>query len=376
MLSKTITTIILEGTDGVGKDTIANVMRLNHDNKYGIYVRGELSDYVYAQKYKRPFHSTQRGLPFVYVLLIDLHESIAAKIKKRDGENSKDLDKIEDQTLFIDAAQKLQLDYHIIIYSMHNKSIQQCVKEIYNLVDKYVMSLANDETINDYNKMYENGCKQMNINFSVKNNQPFFNNTMIMADAQLHNGSYETFTDKRCPHNLIFSLGYSLNQNVCKDKTFDFCYIIGSKIKVRPEVQDYLDAFNSAKLTCITKMNTPNKVFGDEYIELISKARATVYTARDLSYLKMITVRGYEAALAEQILFVDELSDADNELLKQIHRDSKYTYLLRVNPNNIVKVYKNLTETDYKNIVQNQHKWYSTLRVECLKNSEYISKNL
>ena len=376
MLSRTITTIFLEGTDGVGKDTIACEMRQNRSRKYGIYVRGELSDYVYAKKYHRAFHSTQRGLPFIYVLLLDTEKSIADKIKNRDGADSEDLKKISDQGLFYDAMRMLKTDYHIIAYSVHNKTPKECAKEIYEAVDNCANNLKNDDTINEYNQMYKKGCEMMGIDFSVKNNQPFFNKTMIMADAQLHNGSYERIDEKRCPHNLIFSLAYSDKPELSKEKTFDFCYIIGSKINVRGEVYDYLRAFEDNGLTCMTKTDAPTKVFGDEYIKRISKAKATIYTARDLASLEMITVRPYEAALAHQILFVDEKSDPDNKLLQQIHEDEKYAKILRVNPDNIADIYKSLTAYDICVILTNQSTWYSRLRKDCLSNAKQISEYL
>lgn len=375
MLSRTITTIILEGSDGVGKDTIAHEMWQNHFAKYRVYVRGELSDYVYAKKYGRPFHSTQRGLPFVYVVLLDSEDSIANKIKNRDGTDAEDLKKISDQYLFYDAVRHLRGDYHIITYSVYNKTPEECANEIYELVDDYANGLRNDESINEYNQMYKKGCEKMGIKFSVKNNQPFFNNTMVMADAQLHNGSYEKVMDKKCPHNLIFSLAYSDTPKLSK-KTFDFCYIIGSKINVRSEVRSYLAAFDNYDLTCMTKTDAPDKVFGDEYIERISKAKATIYTARDLTALEMITVRPYEAALADQILFVDEESDPDNKLLQQIHEHTKYAKLLRVNPDNIAYIYKSLTAEDMNAILVHQHGWYRQLRKDCLANAKQISDYL
>lgn len=376
MLSRTITTIILEGSDGVGKDTIAHEMWQNHFAKYRVYVRGELSDYVYAKKYNRPFHSTQRGLPFVYVVLLDSEDSIANKIKNRDGADAEDLKKISDQYLFYDAARHLRSDYHIITYSVYNKTPEECAKEIYEQVDKYANELRNDDSINEYNQMYKKGCDMMGIKLSVKNNQPFFNNTMIMADAQLHNGSYEKVMDKRCPHNLIFSLAYSDKPELSKEKTFDFCYIIGSKINVRGEVRSYLAAFEDNNLTCMTKTDAPDKVFGDEYIKRISKAKATIYTARDLASLEMITVRPYEAALADQILFVDEESDPDNKLLQQIHGHTKYAKLLRVNPDNIADIYKSLSVEDMNVILAHQHSWYDVLRKDCLDNAKQISEYL
>ena len=375
MKSKNVTTIIIEGTDGVGKDTIAHELWQRHDLHYRIYVRGELSDYVYAKKYKRNFISTQRGLPFIYVLLTADKESIISRITKRgfDAYNTPaDLDKVDDQDLFLEAAEKFALDYHIIKYDTTNKMPDVCANEILQKVEEYCQSIKADESLNEYNQMYKNGCDKLGLDFYVKNNQPYIDNQTIMADAQLHNGSYETFSDKTMPHNFIFSLGYD-ETFLDVEKPFDFCYIIGSKINVRPEVNEYLDTFKRNHLKCITKETYSDKVFGNEYLKRIAQAKATVYCCRDLAYLKMITVRPYEAALAGQILFVDKLSDPDNEILQNIHgKNSELSQILYITPQTIHAVYSRLTEKQIADILSQQLNWYLRLCKEIGERYENI----
>lgn len=393
MKSKTITHIILEGCDGIGKDTIcSNLWRL-YDFEQRVYVRGEISDYVYAQKFNRRFISTQRGLPFLYVVLLGDKEIIKSHIRNRKNKNeclADELAKVDDNDLFAKAAEILKNDYHIITIDCGKKTINELVEEIYDKTIFYIESLSADATINEFNKLYKAGCDRCGIKLTVKNNQPFFDDKMIMADAHLHNGQFETFSDKTVPHNLIFSLAYTDNAQRKAElvkKEYDFCYPINSKILVRPEVYEYFAAFEQNQKSFLTTdsdfvprykyASRMYKCFGDDYIELTAKARATVYTARDLVPLKMITVRAYEATLANQIVFVDELSDPDNEILNQIYStDGMYDQLcrelLRVNPNTICNKYNKLmtNESLVEYILSSQKAWYNELKNNLLHTGE------
>lgn len=395
MKSKYITHVILEGVDGVGKDTIASKLWKMWDFKLRTYVRGELSDYVYAKKYDRPFISTQRGLPFLYVLLVANKEDLTERIIKRSEKYNlsqeeifDELSKIDDQKLFWDAANILENDYHILRYNTSGNTLDEICEELVELVWEYIHNLPVDEEINSFNEMYKKGCEKVGLKLKVRGNQPFFNEEMIMADAQLHNGSYETFTDKTVPHNLIFSLGYDYKDYFSQiKKEYDFCYPINSKILVRKEVYDYIDAFTSNNISFLTTdsqyiphhqhIHRMSKVFGDDYIKEIAKAKATIYTARDLVSLEMITVRPYEAVLANQIIFVDSESDKDNKLLSQIfpndcEADRTCKKLLYCTPDNIVEKYKTVMNdsTLYKYILIKQQFWYETLKESVMKKEE------
>lgn len=364
MKSKNITTIIIEGVDGVGKDSVAHEMWQVHDKHFRVYVRGELSDFVYAKKYNRQFISTQRGLPFIYVLLVARKEKIVERLNKREKDKEtllRELAKLEDQELFIEYAHKFALDYHVMIYDTTFCDAKTAAKEIYAAVQRYSDNLKKDASINEYNEMYKRGCDKLGLDFYVRNNQPFIENNSIMADAQLHNGSYETFSDKTMPHNFIFSLGYNDFTKVT-DKKYDFAYIIGSKIAVRPEVDDYISAFKCAGLSCMTKSTFSDKVFGDKYIDRLALSRCTVYCCRDLAYLKMITVRPYEAALAMQILFVDRHSDPNCEILRQIYDSHEIIDKLYTTEKTIAPAYLSLTDEEKQFILRKQKDWYISLK--------------
>lgn len=369
MKSKNITTIILEGSDGVGKDSVAHEMWQVHDKHFRVYVRGELSDYFYAKKYNRPFISTQRGLPFIYVLLTADKEILRKRICEREYESEErlqeELEKVNDQEKIIKLLDEFSKDYHVITIDTSNKSIKEVAETVWTKVQEYQDNLAKDPEINEYNKMYKRGCDKLGLKFYVRDNQPFIDNNSIMADAQLHNGSYETFDDKTMPHNFIFSLGYDDTEKIENTGEFDFSYIIGSKIAVRQEVNDYFTAFKSNNLSCMTRETYSTKVFGNDYLKRIAKSKATVYCCRDLAYLEMITVRPYEAALASQIMFVDKQTDPECKILRQIYTESDELYIidkLYVTPDTIAENYRSLTNDDIDMIITAQKRWYNKLK--------------
>lgn len=391
MKSKTITHIILEGCDGVGKDTICSKLWRKYDFKQRVYVRGEISDYVYAKKYNRRFISTQRGLPFLYVVLLGdpsiLRRNIMNRQLNEDENLSEELEKISDNKLFKDAAVELQNDYHIIVINCKRKTVEQLVEQIYESTISYINSLSCDRELNNFNLMYKLGCERCGKELTVKNNQPFIDDEMVMADAHLHNGQFETYSDKTLAHNLIFSLAYSREllydtQNINKD--IDFCYPINSKILMRPEAYEYFSAFEKHQKTCLTTdskyipkldcIRTFEKCFGDEYIMKTAKARATIYTSRDLANIKMMTVRAYEAALANQIIFVDTYTDPDNEILSQIFNEDNELNnlckkLLYVTPETICQNYNVIMKQPqiYNHILSKQREWYINLANSLIK---------
>lgn len=390
-----ITHIVLEGSDGVGKSTVCSNIWRKYDGAYRVQVRGDISDYVYSKVYGRDFSSTERGLPFLYVLLTKDEKELRKQILDRAAKNSSleselfaELEKVSEQKLFIAAAKAMKNDYHILHIDTSRLSIEKTINKVLLETTAYINALPSDREYNEFNKMYQKGCEQLNIDFAVKDNQPFFNNKKIMADAQLHNGFYETFDiDTFCPHNLIFSCAYK-HEFLQTPKTIDFSYPINSKILVRPEIREYFDKFVSAGLTVQTS-NTQyvdehplvkrfDKCFGDEYIAQISKSNATVYCARDLSYLEMMTVRPYEATLASQVLFVDSQSDPDCKILEQIHNNALLVDKLYCSPNNIVEKYLSLTVCEIDSILLNQQMWYSLRKHElfhdCLSGSFMKSK--
>lgn len=377
MKSKYITNIIFEGTDGVGKDTLSFAVWKKLNFEYHVYVRGEISDYVYAKKFGRQVRMTQNGLPFLYVVLTASKEHLKRNIEKREKRREskrEELAKIKDNELFLKAAEELKHMYHIVVVDVTDETIDEAVNCILRVIRKYINSLPCDRELNQFNKMYELGCRRAYSELTVKGNQPFIDGEMIMADAHLHNGVFETYSNRDYAHNLLFSFAYDcpiITENI-EDRKIDFVYPINSKVLQRPEVYEYLAAFYKGDKTVLTteseylpKMSNMlfmEKVFGNEYILQLAKAKATIYTSRDLADLKMMTVRVYESIIANNIVFVDKLTDKDCEILKQIHDNKHIIELLYVTPDTIVQNYETIKRYGYTHaILDAQRKWYKKL---------------
>ena len=379
MKSKNITHIILEGCDGVGKDTIKDEIWRAYNFQYRVYCRGEISDYVYAKKFNRKFISTQRGLPFLYVVLIGDEEIIEKHIKERAERLSwssdlleKELEKISDNKLFEKYAALLSKEYHILMIYCKDKDIYSLCAEIYDKTTEYINNLSTDIELTPFNTQYKSGCDKLKIKFDVRDNQPYMNDIRIMADAHLHTGAFETFDNKDIPHNLIFCYGYDINLIDKKvPKTVDFAYPINSKILQRLEVYEYYTEFEKNKISFLVtdSIYVPNykyakrmsKCFGNEYITRLAIAKATIYTARDLVDIEMMTCRLYEGILANQIVFVDKLSDPDCKILKNIYNNNeRLINLLYITPETVVKNYQALSDDDVDTILHTQRDWFFT----------------
>ena len=383
MKSRNITTIIVEGTDGVGKSELIGQLFKIYNYRYMVYHRGELSNLFYAMKFHRPFATTQVGLPFLHILLTCDKNELRKRIIHRAEVNheskeslDKELEKVDDQDEFIRLAKAMMNDYHMLILDTTGKSIEKVGKDAANLIDNYVANLSNDETVSEWNRMYSESAKDLNINFTCKDNQPYFNNIAFMSESTLQNGVYERFDEKTYPDNLMFALNYSVSDKQVRkiDKKYDFAYIINSKIKRRKEIYKYYNEFKKSKYTCLVsqsdlipedeyKIRCPRE-FGDMFILQLAKAKATVYCARDLAYLKLQTARLYEAILARQIVFVDKESDLDNDILSQIHKGAWYEQLLYVTPQTICSNYDIIINDAklYEEILDTQTKWYNKLK--------------
>lgn len=401
MKSKTISHIIVEGCDGVGKTTLYKNLLRCYNYRYCVYDRGELSNIVYAEKYNRPFCSTQRGLPILYILLTCDESELKRRILQRAKlenwsiiDTNEELNKIKDQEKFIEYYESFKGDYHIIKIDCTHLDENELLKIAVEKIDNYVNYLDVDEELSSWNKLYKYGCEKLGLNFDVRNNQPYINNIPIMAECNLHNGLYETFDNKLIPHNLIYCQSYSQKKKLTFDdfsidefysRKEDFSYIINSKILSRLELFNYFNSFIINDVTCITGdikyyINTPlikcsSRVFGDDYIKKIKEAKATIYDARELAYLKYTTTRLYESILAMQIIFVDKLSDVECIILNSIYKNSKYKdvliKLLYVDEHSICNNYKEILDNPdlVKEIILCQINYYNELKETVLKNN-------
>lgn len=388
MKSKFITNIIIEGPDGVGKTTLYKNLLEHYNYLIPVYDRGEFSNFVYAKKYNRLFSAMQRGLPILYILLYCDKEKLAERIKNRASvenwskdELSNELEKTDDLDVFLKYKNEFAKDYHLI--SINNTDLNE--KETLNLasklIDQYISKFNHDNpnTYSSWNKMYASQFERFGYNFYIIDNQPFVNNIPLMAEINLHKGIYESFTDRRMPHNLIYCQGYNQNPELKSifERNDDFVYIINSKIFSRPEVYNYFNKIIENNLSCLTgtteyAMTDPlikccDRTFGDDYIKLLAKAKATIYIARRMAYLKYTSTRLYESIIAQQIIFVDKESDLDCDILKQIHNnDSELINLLYIDENTLCDNYKKIIYDSklIKKILNNQNKWYEKVKKE------------
>ena len=239
MKSKYITNIIIEGPDGVGKTTLYRNLLEHYNYRIPVYDRGELSNFVYAKKYDRPFSAMQRHLPILYILLLCDKKVLAKRIMNRgaetDDEVQLELNKVDDIDVFKKYLPEFKKDYHVIDIDTTDLNEQETLEKAVKLIDEYITKLTCDSeaSYSAWNKVYSEQCKKLGLEYKVINNQPFINNKAIMAETNLHQGIYETFTDKRCPHNLIYCEQYfdkPLNIVQFEDRKEDFTYIINSKI--------------------------------------------------------------------------------------------------------------------------------------------------
>lgn len=380
MKSTNIFTIAVEGADGVGKTELCNRLRERLNFRFMIQHRGELSNFVYCKKYHRPFAATERHLPILYVFLKCSksvlkqriqHRAISERWSMTDTES--ELAKIDDEDLFEIAAKQFEQDYNIITIDTTDLSIE----EVYDVARRKILAIIEDpsgvdSSVSSWNEMYKIGCDKLGLNFYVKNNQPYINGIAFMSESTLQNGVYETFSDKSYPDNLIYSLAYDVDtSNIMKE--YDFCYIINSKLNRRKKVIDYMT--NLSKYSILTSdhplipsssniIKTKEKVFGNDFIKLLAKAKATVYCCPDLEYLKLQTARLYESILANQIVFVDKSSDVDCEILKLIYKDRQDLIdLLYVDVDTIAINYQYILDNDIiPEILRYQSEFYADLK--------------
>lgn len=387
MRTRNISHIILEGVDGVGKTSMIYPLLKKLDYKYSIYDRGELSNYIYSKRYGRKFETIQIGLPFLFVILTCDRKELEKRIRSRGGSEDfikEELKKIKDQHEFKKLVNGFSNDYHIIEVDTTGLTLDESVELVADNIIKYINSLSydNELTYNSFNRLYSEAAKLLNWDFEVRGFQPYLNGEKIMTDTQYNVGKFETFTDKSYPVNLLYSLGYPTEIEVIdfEQRDVDFVYPVNSRVLLRPEVYEYINVFvveGKKVLTTDTDLMHKHdnilrfgKVYGVDYIKTLSRAKATVYTGREVEYLKMQTGRLYESILAKQLVFVDKYSDLDGDMLKLIFpNDKEIREILTVTPDTIVRNYNIITSNKemYEYILETQSKWYFELRENLLR---------
>lgn len=371
--------LVIEGPNGVGKSTLIDGIFKHYNYRYMCYHRGDISNFVYANKFGRPFYSTQRNIPMYHIMLICEEDELKERIFIRGckeqwfiAKTEKEMKTISEQKLFIDAANKMSNDYDIKIFDTTGKSATAVLNEVIDYLTQRFEELPSDSALTSWNEMYKKACHRLGKDFKVVNNQPYIDGVPMMVESTLHDGTYEKYDDKRYPDNLIYAYAYTMEDVTQLDdveKTIDFNYVINSKIKRRPEIHEYYQAFIANNNTCLVSQNPDipkddlliemPRESGLEFLANLARTNATVYCSRDLAYLELQTARLYEAILAKNIVFVDKLTDPENKILKSIHKSSDIIDLLSVTPSNICYNYYIIMQNkDIRNkILNSQMNW-------------------
>lgn len=366
-------TLIVEGPDCELKQQFIEKLHDYFQGQYLVITHGDLYEQVYALKHNIVPTRHTHGMQVKYILF---------DIEQDNEEYMKEL------SLYKKVVKKLPASEYDIVNIAKKDTLNETVGDIGFRIS-FENSIRSDEEFNKFNLMYKTGCEKYRLNWKVVDDQPYLNDRQIMADYQYHNGSYETYTDKSIPDTLLYSAAYT-NTKSCHiadfmKKKYDVQYPINSKIKYRPDAQDYIKAIIKS-LTLYTskssyvdeivsdctneekaKIHTFDKVFCDDYIKELSQAKTTIITNREFAHTEMMTARWYEAVLANCVIFVDEQTDPESKVLKQIYgKNSMFIQMLTVTPETYVDSVKQIISapTEYQSIeeiLNAQHAWYNRL---------------
>lgn len=366
MLPKNVSIIFIENWnyDADCESYFFNSIRRKLNNRFLIKLNGDVTEYVKAEHEGRVPNKYLHNVPALHVVLY---------------EKSSNEYVYNNNLKYIHAAEVLKNEYNIITIDHTDMVSDELEDEIVNRVKEFVEKLPKDKEINAFNELYKKGAEKYGLKVTVRDNQPYLENQMFMADFQYHNGLYETFEDKSMPDTLLYAAAYENTTTNTEGKQFDFQYPINSKILFRPEVKDYVKHISDS-LTLLTteshylddvanmrNVTMFSKVFGDDYIKQLSRAKATIITNRELAHTEMMTARWYEAVLANTVIFADYITDPHSKVLKQIHgNDEQLIDKLTVVPETIVNSYNEVMSDKelVKTILDKQHAWFNKLLSE------------
>lgn len=366
MLPKNVSIIFIENWnyDADCESYFFNSIRRKLNNRFLIKLNGDVTEYVKAEHEGRVPNKYLHNVPALHVVLY---------------EKSSNEYVYNNNLKYIHAAEVLKNEYNIITIDHTDMVSDELEDEIVKRVKEFVEKLQKDKEINAFNELYKKGAEKYGLKVTVRDNQPYLENQMFMADFQYHNGLYETFEDKSMPDTLLYAAAYENTTTNTEGKQFDFQYPINSKILFRPEVKYYIKHISDSLTLTTTEshylddvanmknVNMFGKVFGDDYIKKLSKAKATIITNRELAHTEMMTARWYEAVLANTVIFADYITDPHSKVLKQIHgNDEQLIDKLTVVPETIVNSYNEVMSDKelVKTILDKQHAWFNKLLSE------------
>lgn len=366
MLPKNVSIIFIENWNYNAdcESYFFNSIRRKLNNRFLIKLDGDVTEYVKAEHEGRVPNKYLHNVPALHVVLY---------------EKSSNEYVYNNNLKYIHAAEVLKNEYNIITIDHTDMVSNELEDEIVKRVKEFVEKLPKDKEINAFNELYKKGAEKYGLKVTVRDNQPYLENQMFMADFQYHNGLYETFEDKSMPDTLLYAAAYENTTTNTEGKQFDFQYPINSKILFRPEVKYYIKHISDSLTLTTTEshylddvanmknVNMFGKVFGDDYIKQLSRAKATIITNRELAHTEMMTARWYEAVLANTVIFADYITDPHSKVLKQIHgNDEQLIDKLTVVPETIVNSYNEVMSDKelVKTILDKQHAWFNKLLSE------------
>lgn len=139
---RNVRNLIIEGPDGVGKSTLIDGLFKHYDYKYMCYHRGELSNKLFAKKFKRVFYETQRGLPFLYIVLTASKRCLTSRIIKRanfenwtEEQKQKELETVSYSNEYSNLANEMIQNYDVCIINTSDKSDKDVLNEVIHLLD-------------------------------------------------------------------------------------------------------------------------------------------------------------------------------------------------------------------------------------------------
>lgn len=374
LVNKQFNTLIVEGPESELKHQFMQKLHDTFNGRFLVVTHGDIYEQVYAMKNNLVSIRHTHGAQVKYILF-DI------------SDGTEECDK--ELSIYKKVMHTLPSNEFDVMNIVHRDSIDKIVNDVSFRLDMEFRHDDNESDFNEFNKMYSNGCKKFGLKWHVIDNQPYLYNRQIMADYQYHNGSYETYDDKTIPDTLLYSAAYTNTKSLRREdfmkKKYDIQYPINSKIKYRTDAKEYIKE-TVKSLTLYTSKSsyidevvfdcteeeknrifTFDKVFCDDYIKELSHAKATVITNREFAHTEMMTARWYEAVIANCVIFVDELTDPQHKVLKQIYGNySKFVEMLTVTPETFVDKVKqvlNMPEQHQciEEILNAQHAWYNIL---------------
>lgn len=306
-----INRIIIEGPDCCGKSTIIKRLLKLSNYQFDVLDRGDISNAVYAEMYGREcFYNRLNWKNTLHIVLYrDYYE--CEKIAKAKGEIYTEAEYNDQINLFKKYYNKLRNIINITSCDITGMTPELATAVIFRLINSINKSGESKLINNHYKDMAKIGCDKLKLKYVVDGSQIYINDKPIIDDIWLDcYGKIYSLNDVDNIENYLFAYfcGYNLNNifdiSNWEQRQFDIIYIINSKLSKRPEAEKALNLLIT-KYNFKVKSSLTKKLYGDDYINLLKTAKATIYIGNDLISFNALTARIYESLYAGNIIFFD-----------------------------------------------------------------------